>query len=73
MSVHTKDEQGQTVVTTVKSEKSEGHKFYANVHEHLFKGEQLVITSDLATRVIQVLDYAGKSAEQGRALEPRMP
>jgi predicted dehydrogenase len=71
--VHTKDADGQTVVTQVKSEKSEGHKFYANVHEHIFKDAPLVITSDRATRVIQILDYAGKSAEQGRALEPRLP
>lgn len=73
VSVHTKDEHGQTVVTRVHSEKSEGHKFYQNLHEHLFKGEPLVITPELATRVIQVLDYAGQSAEQGRALAAKLP
>jgi predicted dehydrogenase len=73
VTVHQKDDDGQTVVTHVRSEKSQGHKFYANVHDHLFKGEPLVITPELATRVIQVLDFSCQSAEQGRALEPRIP
>jgi len=72
VTVHTKDDHGQTVVTHARAEQSQGHKFYENVHNHLFTGEPLVITPELATRVIQVLDYAGRSALEGRALEPRI-
>jgi scyllo-inositol 2-dehydrogenase (NADP+) len=73
VTVHQKDAHGQTVVTHARSEKNQGHNFYANVHDHLFKGEPLVITPELATRVIEVLDFAGRSAELGRALEARIP
>jgi scyllo-inositol 2-dehydrogenase (NADP+) len=73
VTVHTRDEHGQTVVTHLRSEKNQGHQFYANVHDHLFKGDPLVITPELATRVIQVLDFAGKSAELGRSIEARIP
>jgi predicted dehydrogenase len=73
VTVHQKDAHGQTVVTHLRSEKNQGHQFYANVHDHIFRGEPLVITPELATRVIQVLDYACRSAESGRALEPRIP
>src|SRR5262249_3039105 len=73
VTVHNTDERGQAVITHVHPEKGQNSKFYTNVHDHLFSGEPLVITPELATRVIQVLDYACRSAEQGRALEPRIP
>jgi predicted dehydrogenase len=71
--LHNKDAQGRQVVTQVRPKSSEGHRFYENVHAHLFRGEPLVITPEHATRVIQVLDLACRSAEAGRPMEPRLP
>jgi len=43
-------------------------EYYRNLHDHLHHGEELVITPEYARRVIQCLDLATKSAEQGKTL-----
>ena len=48
-----------------------GHAYYANVANHILRGETLVITAEWARRVIQVLDYACRSAQAGRAMKPK--
>lgn len=50
---------------------NEGWRFYKNVADHLVKGKRLVITPEWGRRMIHVLDLAGKSAKQGRALKPK--
>jgi hypothetical protein len=45
--------------------------FYRNIRDHLLKGKKLIITPELARRVIQVLDYACRSSEQRKALEAK--
>ena len=52
---------------------SEGWRFYQNIADHLMRGEALVITPQWARRPIQILDLAGRSAEQGRALPAIYP
>jgi scyllo-inositol 2-dehydrogenase (NADP+) len=46
----------------------EGQRYYDNVRDHLVKGKPLVITAEWSRRPIHVLDLAGRSARQGRAL-----
>ena len=46
-------------------------KYYANVAAHLVKGVPLVITAEWARRPIHILDLAGRSAKQGKALKAR--
>ena len=48
-------------------------RYYANVRDHLLDGEDLVITPALARRVIQVLEYACRSAIIGKAVRPKYP
>lgn len=66
-----KNAQGELVRTKLHMEKGEQHKYYENLHNHFQTGEPLVITPEWARRVIQILDYAGKSFEQGKALVPK--
>ena len=58
----------RTVITKDKNRPPEGWRFYRNIAAHLVEGEPLVITGEWARRPIHILDLAGKSAEQGRAL-----
>jgi len=48
-------------------------KYYRNIAEHLVKGTPLVITAEWARRPIHILDLAGRSAAQGRALRAKYP
>ena len=57
------------IATTVRPEKRAWEKYYANVRDHLLKRAPLIITPEWARRVIQVLDYACRSAEAGKALK----
>jgi len=50
---------------------SEGWRFYQNVADHLTKGKDLVISGEWARRPIHILDLAGKSAVQGRAMKAK--
>jgi len=63
--VHTLDRQGNRVATTVKMERAAHHRYYENVRDHLVEGKPLIITPEWARRVIQVLDYACRSAARG--------
>lgn len=69
--VYQKDKLGQTVKTSVKMEPARNSEYYKNVHDHLLHGKKLVITPEWARRVIQILDYAGRSAANGAALKPK--
>ena len=71
--VFTLDKAGNTVRTSVAMEPARNSDYYKNVHDHLHKGKPLVITPEWARRVIQILDYAGRSAVKGQALKPSCP
>lgn len=45
--------------------------YYENVHLHLTQGTPLVITPEQARRVIQILDYASQSFDEGRTLKAK--
>jgi hypothetical protein len=64
-------EGNQTVVTKDKHPPAQWERYYANVAAHLTKGERLVITPEWARRPIHILDLAGRSAAQGRALKAK--
>jgi scyllo-inositol 2-dehydrogenase (NADP+) len=61
----------KTTVTKAKNPKEQWEKYYANVAAHLTKGEPLVITAEWARRPIHILDLAGQSAAEGRALKAK--
>lgn len=67
----TLNEAGEAVTTRVHLKPSESEKFYQNIHAHLFHGAELVITPELSRRVIQILHFATKSAEEGKAIPAR--
>ncbi|MBM4086759.1 MAG: Gfo/Idh/MocA family oxidoreductase, partial [Planctomycetes bacterium] len=71
VTIHTLADDGSRVQTSVPMEKPGHPAYYANVRDHLLKGEKLTITAELARRVIQVLDYACRSAKAGKALKPK--
>jgi len=45
--------------------------YYRNIGDHLYRGKPLIITPELGRRVVQVLDYASRSARLGRSLKAR--
>lgn len=67
--VLTLDRDGNQTKTSVKMEERSNTDYYKNLHAHLLHGEKLIITPEWARRVIQVLDYAGRSARKGAALK----
>jgi predicted dehydrogenase len=69
--VYTLDKDGNKVRTSVAMEKGRSPAFYKNIHDHIFKGEKLIITAEWARRVIQVLDYAGISAQKGTVVKAK--
>lgn len=60
-----------TTVTQGRNPKEKWENYYANIADHLSKGEPLVITAEWARRPIHILDLANQSAAQGRALAAR--
>jgi predicted dehydrogenase len=73
VTIHTRLRGRDCVARTVPLEARRWENYYANIRDHLTKGEPLAITAEWARRVVQVLEYAGRSARQGRALRPRYP
>ncbi len=71
VTVHTVDKDGNRVATTVPMEARAHETFYAGIRAHLFEGKPLLITPEHARRVIQVLDYANRSAATGKALKAK--
>ena len=69
--VYTRNDAGEKIRTSVKMEPGRNLDYYKNLHDHMLHGKTLIITPELARRVIQVLDYAGKSARQGSALKAK--
>ncbi len=62
---------GELVEKTGKHPGDKGHLYYQNVADHLTGQAELVITPQWARRPIHILDLAGKSAKQGRALRAK--
>jgi predicted dehydrogenase len=52
---------------------AETWRFYKNIASHLVDGEPLVITPEYARRPIHIMDWAGRSALEGRALPTKYP
>jgi predicted dehydrogenase len=73
VTVHTVDRYGNKVDKSVRMEKRTYEKYYRNIRDHLLRGGELTITSEWARRVVQVLEYAYRSAERGRALKLKYP
>ena len=71
VTVHTHDRAGNKVETTVKMEPRRNEEYYRNIGAHLYRGEPLVITPELGRRVIQVLEYATRSAQIGKPLKAK--
>jgi scyllo-inositol 2-dehydrogenase (NADP+) len=71
VTIHTQAEDGSNVATTVPMEKRAHENFYRNIHDHLTKGAPLIITPEHARRVIQILDYACRSAKTGKAMKAK--
>ena len=69
--LHYVDDQGARIVATVPLEARACEKYYQNVADHLLKGKKLVITAEKARRVIQVLDYACRSAQSGKQMKAK--
>ncbi len=61
-------EGAERVTRRIPNPKNEGWRFYQNVADHLTQGTALTITPEWARRPIHILDLAGRSARQGRAL-----
>ncbi len=59
---------GNQITTRLPNPEDQGHRYYENVRDHLVKGKNLVITAEWSRRPIHILDLAGRSAAQGRAL-----
>ena len=69
--LYVKNRRGETTVTHLMMEPSAGHLYYRNIRDHLIDGAPLVITAEKARRVIQVLEYACRSAAGGRPMKPK--
>lgn len=67
--IHTVRPDGTRQVECPPMEQRDSDAYYKNVHAHLFKGEELVITAEHARRVIQVLYAATRSANSGKAVK----
>ena len=59
------------IATRYANPESEGWRLYQNIADHLVKGRKLIITPEWARRPIHILDLAGRSARQGKALKAR--
>lgn len=60
---------GISTVQNGHSPKSEGHKFYRNIADHLARGKKLVITPEWARRPIHIIDLAGQSARKNATIK----
>ncbi|NQU09325.1 Gfo/Idh/MocA family oxidoreductase, partial [bacterium] len=63
----------RTITTRVPNPQGEGWRLYRNIADHLTKRTRLVISPEWARRPIHILDLAGRSAQQGRALQAKYP
>jgi hypothetical protein len=59
---------GEAITIKKNNRPGETHKYYENVRDHLVKGRPLTITGEWSRRPIHILDQAGRSARDGRAL-----
>lgn len=69
--VHTFNRRGEKVSLSADLQPRRWDRYYRNVQDHLLEGADLIITPEWARRVIQVLDFASRSARAGSALRPQ--
>ncbi len=62
------DAEGKIQETVLPMEPEQRSEFYRNIADHLFRGADLIISPQLARRVIQILDFGGQSAVSGKAI-----
>lgn len=65
------DAKGKIKETSGGHMKSRGDLFYKNIAKYLCGTEELIITPEWARRPIHILDLAGKSAKQNKALKAK--
>ena len=73
VAVHTVSRKSGSVANTVPMVPRTYERFYANIRDHLLKRKPLIITPEWARRVVQVLEYACRSADAGRPVRPQYP
>ena len=71
VTIHKAQKNGTQTTKTVPMLARQGEAFYTNIGDHLYRSKPLVITPELGRRVIQILDFACKSARQGKALKAK--
>jgi len=57
----------------VKYQKSRWEAYYPTVADHLLRGKPLVVTAESARRVIEIIEFAGRSAEAGTTIPVQYP
>lgn len=67
------DAEGKVQETIIPMEEEQRSEFYKNIADHLFLGQELIISPELARRVIQILDYGCQSAVSGQAIKAKYP
>lgn len=65
LTLYKPDAEGKVQATVLPMEKGQREAYYDNVCAHLLDGEELIISPEWARRVIQILDYGGRSALSG--------
>jgi predicted dehydrogenase len=58
----------EKLVSEGENREGERWRFYQNIADHLVKGDDLIISPEWARRPIHILDLAGRSSKEGRAL-----
>lgn len=71
VTVHTVEKDGTTIAATVPMEPAGHPAYYANIRDHLLDGKKLIITPELGMRIIQVLDFASRSARTGKTMKAK--
>jgi len=57
----------------VKYQEGQHAQYYQNIAAHLARGAELMVKPEQAARVIAVIEYAERSAKQGKSLKPPCP
>ncbi len=57
----------------VKYQEGQRPQYYQNIAAHLTRGAELIVKPEQAARAIAVIEYAERSAKQGRTLKPPCP
>ncbi len=57
----------------VKYQEGQDQQYYQNIAAHLTRGAELIVKPEQAARAIAVIEYAERSAKQGKTLKPPCP